>query len=67
MWIQSHLWKGPSSLLTEFHLPDGRIFVAFRGTDSTILGWKEDFELSFKETEAQKRARSYLAGDTQTY
>lgn len=45
----------------EFHLPDGRIFVAFRGTDSTILGWKEDFELSFKETEAQKRARSYLA------
>jgi hypothetical protein len=47
---------------TEFHLPDGRVFVAFRGTDSTILGWKEDFELSFKETEAQKRARSYLAG-----
>lgn len=45
----------------EFHLPDDRIFVAFRGTDSTILGWKEDFELSFKETEAQKRARSYLA------
>ena len=45
----------------EFHLPDGRIFVAFRGTDSAILGWKEDFELSFKETEAQKRARSYLA------
>ena len=45
----------------EFHLPDGRTFVAFRGTDSTILGWKEDFELSFKETEAQKRARSYLA------
>jgi hypothetical protein len=45
----------------EFRLPDGRIFVAFRGTDSTILGWKEDFELSFKETEAQKRARSYLA------
>lgn len=44
-----------------FLLPDGRAFTAFRGTDSTILGWKEDFELSFKETGAQKRAKSYLA------
>ena len=44
-----------------FLLPDGRAFVAFRGTDSTILGWKEDFELSFKETGAQKRAKAYLA------
>jgi hypothetical protein len=44
-----------------FLLPDGRTFVAFRGTDSTILSWKEDFELSFKETGAQRRAKSYLA------
>lgn len=45
----------------EYLLPDGRAFVAFRGTDSTILGWKEDFELSFKKTAAQKHAAAYLA------
>ncbi|MDD6462048.1 MAG: DUF2974 domain-containing protein [Bifidobacteriaceae bacterium] len=45
---------------TEYRLPDGRGFVAFRGTDATIVGWKEDFELSFQQTEAQKRARAYL-------
>jgi hypothetical protein len=40
-----------------FWLPDGTAFVAFRGTDSTIVGWKEDFYLSFlPETEGQRRA-----------
>ena len=32
--------------VTSFWLPDGTVFVAFRGTDSTIVGWKEDFLLS---------------------
>ena len=31
-----------------FILPDGRIYVAFRGTDSTIVGWKEDFNMFFR-------------------
>lgn len=26
---------------------DGRIFVSFRGTDDTFLGWKEDLNMSF--------------------
>jgi hypothetical protein len=40
-----------------FWLPDGTAFVAFRGTDSTIVGWKEDFLLSYlPETEGQRRA-----------
>ena len=44
-----------------FWLPDGTAFVAFRGTDSTIVGWKEDFYLSFlPETEGQRRAKAYL-------
>lgn len=34
-------------------------FLAFRGTDSTIAGWKEDFMISFTETEAQKMARKF--------
>ncbi|MFR5761936.1 MAG: Mbeg1-like protein [Oscillospiraceae bacterium] len=28
-------------------LPDGTAYVAFRGTDDTIVGWKEDFNLAF--------------------
>ena len=44
-----------------FWLPDGTAFVAFRGTDSTIVGWKEDFLLSYlPETEGQRRAAAYM-------
>ena len=44
-----------------FWLPDGTAFVAFRGTDSTIVGWKEDFLLSYlPETEGQRRAARYM-------
>ena len=30
-------------------LPDGTIYVSFRGTDNTIVGWKEDFNMSFSD------------------
>ncbi len=30
-----------------FVLPDNSVFVAFRGTDDTLNGWREDFNLSF--------------------
>ncbi len=30
-------------------LPDDTIYVSFRGTDNTIIGWKEDFNMSFSE------------------
>lgn len=44
-----------------FYLPDGTAFVAFRGTDDTVVGWKEDFFLSYMpETEGQRRAAQYL-------
>ena len=44
-----------------FWLPDGTAFVAFRGTDSHIVGWKEDFFLSYMpETEGQRRAAAYM-------
>ena len=42
-------------------LDDGTIYVSFRGTDGTIVGWKEDFNLSYiSETEGQRKAVSYL-------
>ena len=42
-------------------LPDEGLFAAFRGTDDTVVGWKEDFNLSFMdEIPAQRRAAEYL-------
>ena len=44
-----------------FLLPDGAAYIAFRGTDGTLIGWKEDFNFSFvTETEGQNRAVWYL-------
>lgn len=40
---------------------DGSTFVAFRGTDDTIVGWKEDFNMSFMPTiPSQTEAAEYL-------
>ena len=42
-------------------LPEEGVFVAFRGTDDTLVGWKEDFNLSvMEEVPAQRRAAEYL-------
>lgn len=35
-------------------------YVSFRGTDSTLVGWQEDFMLSFTVTEAQTISAGYL-------
>lgn len=29
-------------------MPDNTLFVSYRGTDDTLVGWKEDFNMSFK-------------------
>ena len=44
----------------EFEIDAGRSYVAFRGTDNTIIGWKEDFMMSFTEIPSQKYAAQYL-------
>lgn len=42
--------------------PHGPAFVSFRGTDSTVVGWKEDFNMSFvREVPAQRAAVAYTA------
>jgi len=42
-------------------LPDGTRFVAFRGTDQTIVGWREDFTMAFESpVPAQTAALAYL-------
>lgn len=44
-----------------FLLPDGSAFIAFRGTDRSLVGWKEDFNMSFQEAvPAQLLAQEYV-------
>ena len=43
-----------------FLLPDGSVYAAYRGTDMTIVGWQEDFNMSFlTAVPAQERATAY--------
>lgn len=44
----------------EIVLDDGTSYISFRGTDDTIIGWKEDFNLSTGVVPAQKRAVEYM-------
>ena len=49
-------------------MPDDTIFVSYRGTDSTIVGWKEDFNMSFKSHIAsQISAKKYLEEVAEQY
>ena len=44
-----------------FRLPSGTLVVAFRGTDDSLVGWKEDFNMAFTpEIPAQRYAADYL-------
>mgnify|MGYP000780721467 FL=1 len=43
------------------NLGDGSYYIAYRGTDDTIVGWKEDFNMSFKApVPSQLQALDYL-------
>ena len=39
---------------------DGMTFISYRGTDDSIIGWKEDFNLSFETVPAETEAAKYL-------
>jgi len=42
-------------------LPDGTMCVMFRGTDNTLVGWREDFNMAYQtEVPAQAAAAYYL-------
>ncbi len=42
-----------------FHINQTDAFIVFRGTDDTIVGWKEDFMLSYCRVPAQGQALEY--------
>lgn len=51
-----------------FILPDDSLFIAYRGTDDSIVGWREDFNLSFStQTMSQKSAVDYLTSIASVY
>ena len=41
-------------------LSDGSCYVAYRGTDDRIMGWKEDFLISTRTVAAQREAVNYI-------
>lgn len=44
-----------------FLLGNGDIYIAFRGTDDALIGWKEDFCMAYRTPiEAQKRSVEYV-------
>ena len=44
-----------------YSLSDGSLYIAFRGTDRSIVGWKEDLNMSYlPETGGQRKAIEYL-------
>ena len=49
-------------------LPDNTIYVSYRGTDNTLIGWKEDFNMGFKShIESQRDAKEYLESIAKRY
>ena len=49
-------------------LPNGELFVSFRGTDATLVGWKEDFNMSFMSNlPSQKEGVDYLETISKKY
>ena len=53
-------WETQFSAIT-FLMDDGTLYIAYRGTDETIVGWKEDFNMSFlSEIPAQSYSVKYI-------
>lgn len=53
---------------TVFSLDEEKHFIAFRGTDNTLAGWKEDFQMSFREeVKAQRDAVLYTGKIMESY
>lgn len=66
LWITKYVNKISKEEEKQFSavtilLPDNTIYVAYRGTDNTLVGWKEDFNMSFSSNvPSQKDAVVYL-------
>lgn len=51
-----------------YQLDEEKYFIAFRGTDNSVVGWKEDFNMTFQDTvPAQKEAVAYALDMMERY
>ena len=61
----THEWDEEKEMqfdAVSYLLPDNTLFVSFMGTDTSLVGWKEDFNMSFlSAVPAQERAAAYSA------
>ena len=59
----THEWEEEKEMqfdAVSYLLPDNTLFVSFMGTDTSLVGWKEDFNMSFlSAVPAQERAAAY--------
>ena len=73
LYVACYREKSSESEMTQFAavtfiLPDNSLFVSFRGTDDTLNGWREDFNLSFTYPVAsQTMAAAYLTDVASVY
>jgi len=64
--LKDYSWIYDKQKQTQFaaftaELGDGTIYIAFTGTDDTLIGWKEDFNMSYQHpVPAQIQAVSYI-------
>ena len=59
--------KNEQMSAVQMWLPDETVYVAYRGTDDTFIGWKEDLCFSYmEETEGQRQSLKYLNDCFQT-
>lgn len=60
--------KGEQFAALTIETGDGFFYLSFRGTDDTLAGWKEDFDLAcMPEVPAQKKAVAYLTEVARQY
>lgn len=60
-WNQFSVEEEKQFAAVSVALGDGTTFVAYRGTDTTLVGWKEDFNMSFADAvPAQLESVRYL-------
>lgn len=65
-WLDAERGEQFAALTVE--TGDGRLYLSFRGTDDTLAGWKEDFDLSWlPEVPAQKKAAQYVTEVARQY
>ena len=67
--LELSLWRAHTSseqneqfAAVTIRLPDGQLYITFRGTDDSLVGWKEDLLLTVMDAvPAQRDAARYLA------